>query len=48
MLGFTVINDPHGTIAVVFSMIPLTSYRNADANSGVPLWQIAFCNVIVQ
>jgi ABC-2 type transport system permease protein len=25
MLGFTVINDPHGTIAVVFSMIPLTS-----------------------
>jgi ABC-2 type transport system permease protein len=24
-VGFTVINDPHGTIAVVFSMIPLTS-----------------------
>jgi ABC-2 type transport system permease protein len=42
MLGFTVINDPHGTIAVVFSMIPLTSHRNAnEIPFGVPLWQIA-------
>jgi hypothetical protein len=49
MLGFTVINDPHGTIAVVFSMIPLTSpivmlmnfvWRTFVANRHI-------CNVIV-
>lgn len=40
---FTVINDPHGTIAVVFSMIPLTSpiVMLMRIPFGVPLWQIA-------
>jgi ABC-2 type transport system permease protein len=41
-VGFTVINDPHGTIAVVFSMIPLTSpiVMLMRIPFGVPLWQI--------
>ena len=40
---FTVINNPHGTIAVVFSMIPLTSpiVMLMRIPFGVPLWQIA-------
>ncbi|MGV9003931.1 ABC transporter permease [Flavobacterium sp.] len=40
---FTVINDPHGTIATVFSMIPLTSpiVMMMRIPFGVPLWQIA-------
>ena len=40
---FSVINDPHGTIAVVFSMIPLTSpiVMLMRIPFGVPLWQIA-------
>ena len=40
---FTVINDPHGTIAIVFSMIPLTSpiVMLMRIPFGVPLWQIA-------
>ena len=40
---FTVINDPHGTIAVVFSMIPLTSpiVMLMRIPFGVPWWQIA-------
>ncbi len=40
---FRVINDPHGTIAVVFSMIPLTSpiVMLMRIPFGVPLWQIA-------
>jgi ABC-2 type transport system permease protein len=40
---FTVINDPHGTIATVFSMIPLTSpiVMLMRIPFGVPLWQIA-------
>jgi ABC-2 type transport system permease protein len=39
---FTVINDPHGTIAVVFSMIPLTSpiVMLMRIPFGVPWWQI--------
>lgn len=39
---FTVINDPHGTIATVFSMIPLTSpiVMMMRIPFGVPLWQI--------
>lgn len=43
-IGFaTVINDPHGTIAVVFSMIPLTSpiVMLMRIPFGVPWWQIA-------
>jgi ABC-2 type transport system permease protein len=40
---FTVMNDPHGTIAVIFSMIPLTSpiVMLMRIPFGVPLWQIA-------
>nr|WP_314837892.1 ABC transporter permease [uncultured Flavobacterium sp.] len=40
---FTVINDPHGSVAVVFSMIPLTSpiVMLMRIPFGVPLWQIA-------
>ncbi|WP_264565219.1 ABC transporter permease [Flavobacterium sp. N3904] len=40
---FTVINDPHGTIAIVFSMIPLTSpiVMLMRIPFGVPWWQIA-------
>jgi ABC-2 type transport system permease protein len=35
-------NDPHGTLAVVFSMIPLTSIvMLMRILFGVPLWQIA-------
>lgn len=39
---FTVINDPHGTIATVFSMIPLTSpiVMMMRIPFGVPMWQI--------
>jgi ABC-2 type transport system permease protein len=39
---FTVINDPHGTVATVFSMIPLTSpiVMIMRIPFGVPLWQI--------
>lgn len=40
---FTVINDPHGTIATVFSMVPLTSpiVMLMRIPFGVPWWQIA-------
>jgi ABC-2 type transport system permease protein len=40
---FTVVNDPHGTIAVAFSMIPLTSpiVMLMRLPFGVPWWQIA-------
>jgi ABC-2 type transport system permease protein len=39
---FTVINDPHGSVATVFSMIPLTSpiVMMMRIPFGVPLWQI--------
>jgi ABC-2 type transport system permease protein len=39
---FTVINDPHGTVATVFSMIPLTSpiVMMMRIPFGVPWWQI--------
>lgn len=39
---FTVVNNPHGTVAVVFSMIPLTSpiVMLMRIPFGVPLWQI--------
>lgn len=39
---FTVMNDPHGTIATVFSMIPLTSpiVMLMRIPFGVPLWQL--------
>ncbi|NUY81061.1 ABC transporter permease [Flavobacterium sp. MAH-1] len=40
---FTVINDPHGTVATTFSMIPLTSpiVMLMRIPFGVPWWQIA-------
>lgn len=39
---FTVINDPHGTVATVFSMIPFTSpiVMLMRIPFGVPVWQI--------
>ncbi len=39
---FTVINDPHGTVATVFSFIPLTSpiVMMMRIPFGVPAWQI--------
>ena len=46
---FTVINDPHGTIATVFSMIPLTSpiVMLMRIPFGVPLWQLALSITIL-
>jgi len=40
---FTVISDPHGTVATVFSMIPLTSpiVMLMRIPFGVPLWEVA-------
>jgi ABC-2 type transport system permease protein len=40
---FTVINDPHGTVATVFSMIPLTSpiVMLMRIPFGVPWWQLS-------
>jgi ABC-2 type transport system permease protein len=39
---FTVMNDPHGTVATVFSMVPLTSpiVMMMRIPFGVPWWQI--------
>jgi len=46
---FTVINDPHGTIATVFSMIPLTSpiVMLMRIPFGVPWWQLAISITIL-
>jgi ABC-2 type transport system permease protein len=46
---FTVINDPHGTIATVFSMVPLTSpiVMLMRIPFGVPLWQLAISIAIL-
>ena len=46
---FTVVNDPHGTVATVFSMVPLTSpiVMLMRIPFGVPLWQIAISIVIL-
>ena len=46
---FTVINDPHGTIATVFSIIPLTSpiVMLMRIPFGVPLWQLALSVVLL-
>lgn len=40
---FTVMNDPHGTVATIFSMIPLTSpiVMLMRIPFGVPWWQLA-------
>ena len=39
---FTVINDPHGTVATIFSFIPLTSpiVMLMRIPFGVPIWQL--------
>ena len=46
---FTVMNNPHGTIATVFSMIPLTSpiVMLMRIPFGVPWWQIAISVTIL-
>lgn len=46
---FTVMNDPHGTVATVFSMVPLTSpiVMLMRIPFGVPLWQIAISIAIL-
>lgn len=46
---FTVMNDPHGTIATVFSMIPLTSpiVMLMRIPFGVPWWQILISVIIL-
>jgi ABC-2 type transport system permease protein len=46
---FTVINDPHGTVATVFSMIPLTSpiVMLMRIPFGVPIWQLVLSVVIL-
>jgi ABC-2 type transport system permease protein len=46
---FTVINDPHGTIATVFSIIPLTSpiVMLMRIPFGVPLWQLLVSIVLL-
>ncbi len=46
---FTVINDPHGTVATVFSMIPLTSpiVMLMRIPFGVPWWQLALSVAIL-
>jgi ABC-2 type transport system permease protein len=46
---FTVINDPHGTIATVFSMIPLTSpiVMLMRIPFGVPWWQLTLSITIL-
>ena len=49
-VGFaTVINDPHGTIATVFSMIPFTSpiVMLMRIPFGVPWWQILISLLIL-
>lgn len=46
---FTVLNDPHGTIATVFSIFPLTSpiVMLMRIPFGVPLWQLILSIVIL-
>jgi ABC-2 type transport system permease protein len=46
---FTVMNDPHGTVATVFSMVPLTSpiVMMMRIPFGVPWWQILISMLIL-
>lgn len=46
---FTVVNDPHGTVATVFSMIPLTSpiVMLMRIPFGVPWWQLVLSIAIL-
>ena len=46
---FTVINDPHGTVATIFSIVPLKSpiVMLMRIPFGVPLWQILLSMVLL-
>jgi ABC-2 type transport system permease protein len=46
---FTVINDPHGNIATLFSFIPLTSpiVMLMRIPFGVPMWQVIVSLIIL-
>lgn len=46
---FTVVNDPHGTVATIFSIVPLTSpiVMLMRIPFGVPFWQIAISIVVL-
>jgi ABC-2 type transport system permease protein len=46
---FTVVNDPHGTVATIFSMIPLTSpiVMLMRIPFGVPPWEIIVSMLIL-
>ena len=46
---FTVINDPHGTVATIFSMVPLTSpiVMLMRIPFGVPWWQLLLSILIL-
>ena len=46
---FTVINDPHGTVATIFSMIPFTSpiVMLMRIPFGVPTWQLILSMVLL-
>ena len=46
---FTVLNDPHGTVATVFSIIPLTSpiVMLMRIPFGVPWWQLVLSMVLL-
>lgn len=46
---FTVINDPHGTVATVFSIVPLTSpiVMLMRIPFGVPIWQLILSVVLL-
>ncbi|AEW87195.1 ABC transporter permease [Flavobacterium columnare] len=46
---FTVVNDPHGTVATIFSMIPFTSpiVMLMRIPFGVPIWQLAVSIVLL-
>ncbi|MFT3795603.1 ABC transporter permease [Flavobacterium sp.] len=46
---FTVMNDPHGTVATVFSFVPLTSpiVMLMRIPFGVPIWQIVLSILIL-
>lgn len=46
---FTVVNDPHGTVATIFSLIPFTSpiVMLMRIPFGVPVWQLALSIVLL-
>src|SRR5690606_18913237 len=46
---FTVINEPHGTVAIIFSMIPFTSpiVMLMRIPFGVPFYQIALSIILL-